>query len=52
MADVYDRVSGFLESLFRYWETHDFENYVLVCHGVTISVFLMRWFKYNVDEFH
>ena len=28
------------------------ENYVLVIHGVTISCFLMRFFKYSVDEFN
>ena len=26
-------------------------NTVLVCHGITIQIFFMRWFKYNVDEF-
>jgi len=52
-ADVYDRVSSFLESLWRYWALHDeYSNYVLVTHGLTIQVFLMRWFKADVDEFH
>lgn len=52
-ADVYDRVSSFMESLYRYWAEHpQVENYVLVIHGVTISCFLMRFFKYSVDEFN
>merc|ERR1711998_681070 len=51
-ADVYDRVSSFMESLYRYWEEHPHvENYMLVIHGITIAVFLMRFFKYSVDEF-
>jgi len=51
-ADVYDRVSALLESLWRYWALHDYSNYVLVTHGLTIQLFLMRWFKYDVDQFH
>lgn len=52
-ADVYDRVSSFMESLYRHWREHpDICNYVIVCHGLTIATFLMRWFKYSVDEFH
>lgn len=51
-ADVYDRVSAFVESLWKYWQLHDYNNYVLVTHGLTIQLFLMRWFKYDVDEFH
>ena len=51
-ADVYDRVSSFMESLYRYWGEHrEVENYVLVIHGITVAVFLMRFFKYSVDEF-
>ena len=52
-ADVYDRVSSFLESLYRHWEEHpEYENEVIVAHGVTIATFLMRWFKYSVDDFN
>ena len=42
-ADVYDRVSAFVESLWKYWQLHDYNNYVLVTHGLTIQLFLMRW---------
>eukprot|EP00930_Biecheleria_cincta_P013795 TRINITY_DN12127_c0_g2_i1.p1 TRINITY_DN12127_c0_g2~~TRINITY_DN12127_c0_g2_i1.p1 ORF type:complete len:390 (+),score=45.32 TRINITY_DN12127_c0_g2_i1:43-1170(+) len=56
-ADVYDRLSSFFESMYRHWErlgpnVTDNLNYVIVCHGVTIAVFLMRLFKYSVDDFH
>jgi len=51
-ADVYDRVSSFLESLYRMWYRDDIDNYILVLHGLTINVFLMRFFKYSVDEFN
>jgi len=54
-ADVYDRISSFFETMHRTWdrrERTDETNEVLVIHGMTISVFLMRLFKYSVDEFH
>ena len=51
-ADVYDRVSSFMESLYRYWDNHpEVENYIMVMHGISIAVFLMRFLKYDVDEF-
>ncbi|KAL9147771.1 hypothetical protein ABFS82_13G193000 [Erythranthe guttata] len=63
-ADVYDRVSNFLESLWR-----DIEmkrcipnnnnndggsgelNLVIVSHGLAIRIFMMRWFRWSVDQF-
>lgn len=50
-ADVYDRVSSFLESLYRMFEKTSEENYVLVTHGVAIRVILTRYFKYRISEF-
>lgn len=50
-ADVYDRMSSFLESLYRMFEKMSEENYVLVTHGVAIRVILTRYFKYRVSEF-
>ncbi|GAB9475572.1 hypothetical protein Gpo141_00012661 [Globisporangium polare] len=50
-ADVFDRVSSFLESLHRMFEKTSEENYVLVTHGVAIRVILTRYFKYRVSEF-
>lgn len=51
-ADVYDRVSDFLNTLFRDFQKNDFpENAILVNHGMTMRLFLMRWFHYTVEDF-
>jgi broad specificity phosphatase PhoE len=51
-ADVYDRVSDFLGTLWRDFEKPDFpENVIIVCHGMTMRVFLMRFFHLSVEEF-
>jgi broad specificity phosphatase PhoE len=51
-ADVYDRVSSFFDTLHRDFEKTDFpENVLIVSHGLTIRLFLMRWFHWSVEEF-
>ncbi len=51
-ADVFDRVSGFLDTLHRDFEKEDFsENVLIVSHGLTIRLFLMRWFHWDVEYF-
>ncbi|KAL8061644.1 hypothetical protein ABFX02_02G099200 [Erythranthe guttata] len=57
-ADVYDRVSSFLESLWRdidmnrlQQDSTDELNLVIVSHGLAIRVFLMKWFKWTVEQF-
>lgn len=52
-SDVYDRVSTFLESLWRSFDTQDMadENLVIVTHGLTMRLFCMRWFHWSVDYF-
>lgn len=51
-ADVYDRVSSFLESLFRDFEVdQSMSNVVLVSHGLTCRLFLMRFFHWSVEKF-
>jgi len=51
-ADVYDRASGFLDTLFRSFEEETVpENYVIVTHGLFIRLFLMRYFKFSVGKF-
>ncbi|KAF5769477.1 putative phosphoglycerate/bisphosphoglycerate mutase, active, histidine phosphatase superfamily [Helianthus annuus] len=57
-ADVYDRVSSFLESLWRDIDmnrlNHDLStdlNLIIVSHGVASRVFLMKWFKWTVEQF-
>jgi broad specificity phosphatase PhoE len=51
-ADVYDRVSDFMHSLYRDFTKPRYpENVVLVSHGMTVRLFLMRWFRWTVEEF-
>ena len=51
-ADVYDRISTFLETLHRDFEKKDYaQNVIIVNHGMTLRVFLMRWFHISVEEF-
>lgn len=51
-ADVYDRVSTFLETLFRDFAKPDYpDNALIVSHGMTLRLFLMRWFHWSVEEF-
>jgi broad specificity phosphatase PhoE len=51
-ADVYDRVSDFMHSMYRDFEKKDFPpNVVIVTHGMTLRLFLMRWFRWTVEEF-
>ena len=51
-GDVYQRVSSFLESMFRDFEKHQDDNYILVGHGLTTRLFLMRYFHWPVKVFH
>ena len=51
-ADVYDRVSTFLETMYRDFRKDDYaENTLIVTHGMTLRVFLMRWLHWSVEEF-
>lgn len=51
-ADVYDRVTTFLDTLHRDFEKPDYpDNAILVTHGMTIRLFLMRWFQWSVEDF-
>lgn len=51
-ADVYDRVSVFLETLYRDFQKPDYpQNTLIVTHGMTLRLFLMRWFHWSVEEF-
>jgi broad specificity phosphatase PhoE len=51
-ADVFDRVSTFLETLHRAFEKPAFpKNVVIVTHGITMRLFLMRWYHWTVDHF-
>lgn len=57
-SDVFDRVTSFLESLWRDIDTYRLNrshytdlNLVIVSHGLTMRIFLMRWFKWTVEQF-
>jgi len=51
-ADVYDRVSTFLETLHRDFNKKEYpQNTLIVTHGLTMRLFLMRWFHWTVEEF-
>lgn len=51
-ADVYDRVAGFNETLFRQFNTEKFPSVlVLVSHGIWCRVFLMKWFRWSYEKF-
>ena len=51
-SDVFDRVSTFLDSLWRSFEMNKSQNYVLVTHGIVLRVFLARYFRYTIDQFN
>lgn len=53
-ADVCDRVSSFLDSLFRERNARPQPvdtNVIIVTHGLMIRLFIKRWFHFNVDVF-
>ena len=47
-----DRVSTFLETLHRDFRKKDYaQNCLIITHGLTLRLFLMRWFHWSVEEF-
>ncbi|XP_027361043.1 phosphoglycerate mutase-like protein AT74H [Abrus precatorius] len=59
-ADVYDRITGFRETLRTDINIGRYQapgkrrtemNLVIVSHGLTLRVFLMRWYKWTVQQF-
>lgn len=51
VADVYDRCSMFMESMWREVARKQAKKVVIVCHGMVIRAFLMRFFQLSVEEF-
>jgi broad specificity phosphatase PhoE len=52
-ADVYDRLSTFFESLHRDFQKTDYPPVAaIITHGMLIRLFLMRWYRWRVEEFH
>jgi broad specificity phosphatase PhoE len=52
MWQVFDRVSTFLDSLWRSFDTNAARTYVLVTHGISIRVILARYFRYTIEQFN
>ncbi|WP_026553974.1 histidine phosphatase family protein [Arthrobacter sp. 35W] len=51
-SDVFDRVSSFMETLYRHWDKPLYApNTLLVTHGLTMRLFCMRWFHWSVEYF-
>ncbi len=51
-SDVYDRINDLLGSIYRDFTADDFpDNCILVTHGLTIRLFIMRFFHLTVEEF-
>jgi broad specificity phosphatase PhoE len=51
-SDVFDRVSSFMETLYRHWNKPAYApNTLLVTHGLTMRLFCMRWFHWSVEYF-
>lgn len=51
-ADVFDRVATFIGTMHRDFEKNDFpSNVIIVSHGLAIKAFLMKWFKWSVEDF-
>jgi len=53
VADVYDRTSSFMETMYRKWKHVDRpDNFVLITHSTVMHTFLMRWFHWDVETFN
>lgn len=50
-ADVYNRAGLFLESLYRRWEVKYVDNFVIVSHELFLKVFIMRMFRFPVNDY-
>jgi broad specificity phosphatase PhoE len=50
-ADVYDRVSGFLESMMRQVERKNASRVLIVTHGMAIRCFVMRYLRLAIEDF-
>ncbi|CAN4111196.1 unnamed protein product [Withania somnifera] len=57
-ADVYDRLSSFVECLRRDIEMKKFvhdpyqeTNIIIVTHGLSSRIFLMKWFDWTIEQF-
>lgn len=52
-ADVYDRVSLFMDTLWREFHSSkklDGGVVLIVSHGVTVRLFIMRWLRWHIED--
>jgi broad specificity phosphatase PhoE len=53
--DVYNRATSFIATMFRDFSNEqiarDDLNVIIVTHGLTMRLFLMRWFQYSIADF-
>jgi broad specificity phosphatase PhoE len=51
-ADIFDRISSFLETLHRRFGEPNFpENILIFSHATAIACFLMRWYHWEYQKF-
>ena len=51
-ADVYDRLSTFLDTLWRDFEKPEYPSVcIIVTHGLTMRLLLTRWFHWDVEHY-
>jgi len=51
-ADVFGRVGGFLETIYRDFQKPTFaDNAIVVTHGMTMRFAVARWLHYTVEQF-
>lgn len=54
-ADVYDRITSFIDTLWRSFRNHAYMQgsaVLIVTHGLTMRVFAMRWLQWTPEMFH
>lgn len=51
-ADVYDRASAFLETLYRMWAQVSEDNYVVISHSTMLLIFIQRFYGMTIDEYY
>ena len=51
-ADIWDRTSDFIGTMHRDFNKENFpENVLIFTHGMAMRIFIMRFFKFTVEEF-
>ncbi len=51
-ADLWDRMSDFIGTLHRDFENKEYpKNILIFTHGMSMRIFIMRFFKFTVEEF-